>query len=86
VDSQGKPTTSVLIEHSTRGLCWLPSGYAPNEANGGRFKLKFDLSRACEIYDRDVDWDSNEQAIALDQNVSRRTVNRAKGEILDTAA
>jgi hypothetical protein len=85
VDSQGKPTTSVLIEYSKRGLCWLPSDYTPAKGKSGQFQVKFDLPRACGKYNSAMDWDSNEQAIALDQNVSRKTVNRAKAHILDTA-
>jgi hypothetical protein len=85
VDAEGKPTTSVLLEHSTRGLCWLPSDYAPTKNATGRFQAKFDLPRARLHYDPDIPWVNNEAAIAKDQNVSTRTVRTHK-RTLETAA
>lgn len=86
VDENGRPTTTVMIEHSKAGLCWLPSSYAPSTPKGdrGKFVSTFDLARACEVYDPSLDWQSNEQAIALDQNVSRKSVSRRRELILDT--
>jgi len=86
VDEHGQPTTSVLIEHSTRGLCWIPSDYSVEKGEGGKFKARFMIDRAIEVYDSALDWPSNEQAIAFDQEVDRRTVRRHRQTILDTAA
>lgn len=84
VDADGKPATSLMIEHSTDGLCWLPSDYSVEQGPGGKFVGKFDLTRAAQTYDPDADWMTNEQAIATDQDVDRRTVRRHRQNILDT--
>jgi hypothetical protein len=86
VDENGHPTTSVLIEHSKRGLCWIPSDYTVEKGDGGKFAPKFDLARAVQVYDPALDWQANQQAIALDQNVAIRTVRRWRQSIADTAA
>jgi hypothetical protein len=86
VDAEGRPTTSVLIEHAPKGLCWLPSDHAPANGAGGKFALKFNLSRAATVFDSSLDWKQNEAAIALDQNVDRKTVYRHRQTLLDTAA
>lgn len=89
VDENGQPTTSVLIEHSKKGLCWVPASRTAEQRIGGKFVERFDLERALDVYDPNESWDVNEQAIALDQNVSRKTVSRRKTAIesaLDTAA
>lgn len=85
VDEDGKMTTSVLIEHSPRGLCWLPSGYTVKKGEGGKFATRFDLPRARLWYDPALSWAENRAAIAADQGVSTKTVERNKHH-LDTAA
>lgn len=84
VDESGQIVTSVMIQHSKRGLCWIPSDYRLEKTAGGQFKARFDLDRACQVYNPEADWPTNEQAIALDQNVSRKTVARYRQNILDT--
>lgn len=86
VDEEGKPTTSVLIEHSKpgQGLCWLPSDWRPETNSKGKFTAKFDLARAAQVYDAKKDWSENKAAIAKDQKVDPRTVQRHHQEILDT--
>lgn len=86
VDETGQAVTSILIEHSKAGLCWVPSDYRVEKDTAGRFKTKFDLIRARELYDPQQSWAENEQAIALDQDVARRTVSRWRKEISDMAA
>jgi len=84
VDNNGRVITSVVIEHSKRGLCWVPSDYQIAKDTAGKFKAKFDLARATQVFNPDLDWPANEQAIALDQDVSRKTVGRWRQTILDT--
>jgi len=84
VDVEGKTTTSVLIEHSKQGLCWLPSNWRPETNSKGKFTAKFDVARAAQVYDAKMDWSENEQAIALDQGITRKTVQRHRQQILDT--
>lgn len=84
IDEEGRRITSILIEHSKHGLCWVPSNYEAAKDAGGKFTPKLDLARAARVYDPNLDWSANEQAIALDQNVCRKTVKRAKETILDT--
>lgn len=84
VDVDGKTTTSVLIEHSKQGLCWLPSNWRPETNSKGKFTAKFDVARAAQVYDAKKDWSENEQAIAFDQDLSRKTVQRYRQQILDT--
>jgi len=84
VDEEGKFTTSVMIEHSARGLCWIPSGYTPSKDTGGKFTARFDLVRARQVYDPKLSWSENEQAIALDQDMDRRTVRNWKRQVLET--
>ncbi len=85
VDSDGKPTTSVFIEHSGKGLCWLPSDYSSSKSADGKFQPKFDLPRARMYYDENLSWKENERVIAEDQGVSTRTV-RSHRRMLETAA
>ncbi len=87
VDESGRPTTSVMIEHAAEGLCWVPSSYAIGaKGEGGKFKPRFDLTRACEVFDPSLPWSDNEQAIAIDQDMSRKQVGRYRKNIMDTAA
>lgn len=83
VDESGELVTSVTIQHSRRGLCWIPSDYRRETTAEGKFKPRFDLARACEVYDADLSWADNELAIALDQNMSRRQIGRKRQDILD---
>ena len=84
VDNEGKPTTHVLVEHSSHGLCWLPSDWTQAKDTAGKFAPKFDLDKARVMYDPAKDWPENERAIATAQGVSRKTVQRARQTILDT--
>jgi len=84
VDEEGKPTTSVLIEHSQVGLCWVPSHYRPDKDTGGKFQPKFDQQRALKIYDRSLDWSANERRIAEDQGMTPRAV-RSHRQALEAA-
>ena len=73
VDDDGRPTTSVLIEHSPSALYWKKSDASATAADG-KFKAKFDLPRARQYYDPELPWSQNEKVIAADQGVSTRTV------------
>lgn len=84
VDASGCKTTGVFIEYSPRGLCWLPSDYAPTNGAGGKFQAKFDLPRARQNYDAELSWPENERVIAEDQGVSTRTV-RNNRKLLEAA-
>ncbi len=86
VDDEGNPTTTVMIEHAKQGLCWVPSSYRVEKGDAGQFKEKFDLARAVALYDPNADWLKVQQAIALDQNVTVRTVRRYRKNIEDMAA
>jgi hypothetical protein len=78
VDADGKPTTSVLIEHSPRGLCWLPSDHVSPK---GKFPTKIDIERARRTYVPGLPWARNKAAIANDQGLSLRTVHDYQDEI-----
>ena len=74
LDAAGKPTTSLFVQHAEHGLCWMPSDYSPDQAGGGKFKPKFDLSRASQLFDPALGWTQNETRIAADQGMSPRAV------------
>jgi hypothetical protein len=74
VDDNGRPTTKVFIEHSPRGLCWVPSDYQPDQDAGGKFKAKFDLAKAQTVYNPDRPWKENERQIAEALGMSTRAV------------
>ena len=74
VDDNGQPTTKVFVEHSPRGLCWVPSNYRPDQDAGGKFKTKFDLAKAQTAYDPDRTWKENERQIAEALGMSTRAV------------
>lgn len=76
VDEEGHATTSVYIEHSRTGLCWMPSDYAPEARPGGKFVARFDLSKALGVYDSSKAWPENELAIAKAMSMDPRSIRR----------
>lgn len=84
-DENGKPTTSIFIEHADRGLCWVPSSYRPDATSGGKFKAKFNLNDARRVYDRALPWRDNEATIAAQQGMSGRAI-RGYRDALEAAA
>lgn len=81
VDEEGHATTSVHIEHSKTGLCWMPSDYATPA--GGKFQARFDISKALSVYDSSKSWTENEILIARAMELNPRTVRRHRQAILD---
>ena len=80
VDAEGRPTTSVLIQHSARGLCWIPSSYSPRK-DRGQFEAKIDIQRARAVFVRGLPWPRNKAAIAEDQGLSERAVHDYRDDI-----
>lgn len=85
VDAEGKPTHSVLIEHSKTGLCWLPSDYQAEPKTRGKFLERFDLSAALAVYDYEKPWGENEILIARAMNMAPRTIRRHRQAIEQNA-
>jgi hypothetical protein len=83
-DEDGHPLTKIYVEHSTDGLCWLPSDWRPEQGDSGQFKKRFDLDAARKVYDPNLSWAQNEDAIATIQGLSPRAVRRYRKD-LDTA-
>jgi hypothetical protein len=84
LDVEGNPTTSVLIQHSSTGVCWEPSGYvATNKGPDGKFTRKFDLVEALKAYDATANWSTNEKLIAAALKVSTRTVRTNRRAIME---
>jgi hypothetical protein len=73
-DEDGRPLLSIYIEHSTEGLCWMPSDWSPDKSTGGKFVAKFNLDDARRIYDPALTWRENEAAIAAQQGMTGRAV------------
>lgn len=81
VNGDGKPTTSIFIEHSQAGLCWVPSNYRPENSTGGKFQPRFELERARRVYDPKLTWRENEKRIAEDQDMTTRAVRRHRRDL-----
>ncbi len=79
IDENGQITTKVMIEHSKRGLCWLPSDYHPD--GKGACQQKFSYLEAFKTYDASLSWSANEARIAKQQNVSTRTVRNYRDRL-----
>ena len=74
-DESGKTVTSILIEHAKDCLCWVPSGWQPQQGSGGKFEAKFNLERARKLYDPSKTWAHNSLTIAEAFEMTTRAVS-----------
>jgi hypothetical protein len=81
LDGNGRPSTSVLIEHAKDGLCWLPSDWKQEARSDGKFKTKFDLARASAVYDPKLSWPDNKRRIAGDLDMSERVIHAYRNQL-----
>jgi hypothetical protein len=80
-DNEGRPTTSVLVEHSSKGLCWVPSDWTPATSSNGQYAPKYDINRARLLYNPARTWPDNKRVIAADMGCDPRTVHGWKSQL-----
>lgn len=83
IDDNGNTKTTLLIEHSPNGLCWVPSDYRPErESASGQFKAnKWDLDRAKQVYRKGLPWPENKRAIADELGMTPQGVEKHKNKL-----